>query len=261
MKIACIVFLIALSGSQVSADIKLLEAYFEQQRYEELEHALPSHIMSYPNDPSVLFFRGFFHHNPDSAATYYRRVVYDFPNSKYADYALLRLGQHCYFMNDFATARHHFSRLLRNFSDSEWHDDAQYLYCQCIIAQGKADSAKLFLKAFIQNVQRSPYVDAAILDLESLGGLPLDTLTPPGKNPVEYSIQVASYKDFSDAKNTLLKLSRVFPHVEIGERTLGNTKFYSVLVGSFESKEKAIKYAELYIQPHLTEYKIVEYIR
>ncbi|MBN1561000.1 SPOR domain-containing protein [candidate division KSB1 bacterium] len=261
MKISRITLLLALLGPLLSTDIKVLEDYFEQQRYDELKNALTSYAMSAPNDPSVLFFRGYFHQHADSAATYYRRVVYNFPNSKYADHALLRLGQLAYFNNDFAAARHHFSRLLRNFADSEWRDDAQYLYCQCIMAQGKVDSAKLFLKAFIQNVQRSPYVDAAILDLESLGGLPTEILTPPEKSPVAHSIQVASYKDFSDAKNALFKLSRVFPHVEIGERTLGNTKYYNVLIGSFESREKAMKYAQLYIRPHLSEYKIVEYYR
>ncbi|MBN1464795.1 tetratricopeptide repeat protein [candidate division KSB1 bacterium] len=260
MKIAPFVFLLALGGSLLSVDVRMLESFFEQQRYDELERAISS-LQTLPDDPSLLFFRGYFQSNPDSAVTYYGRVINHFPNSKYADYALLRLGQYSYFDDDFSTARRHLSRLVRHFPDSEWRDDAQYLYCQCIIAQGKVDSAKLFLKAFVQNVQRSPFVDAAILDLESLGGLPLDTLISQKKSSVGYSIQVASYKDFNDAKDVLYKLARVFPHVEIGERTLGNTKYYNVLIGSFESREKASRYAQLYIQPHLTEYKVVEYHR
>lgn len=259
MKAAWFIFFIAVTVS-LWADIKVLDDYFEQERFAELENVLASFVENASNDPSVLFFQGYFHNNPDSATKYYRRVIYDYPQSKYADYALFRLGQFSYFENDYAAARHYFSRLVQNFSSSELRDDAQYLYCQCIIAQGKVDSAKLFLKAFVQNVKRSPFVDAAILDLESLGGLPLDRLEPK-RTSVAYAIQVASYKDFTDAKNALYKLSRVFPHVEIGERTLGNKTYYHVLIGRFESKEKAIKYANLYIEPHLTEFKIIEHTR
>ena len=187
-------------------------------------------------------------------------VITSFPKSAYADYAFFRLGQYFYFKGQYSVARRYFSRVFRNYPESDLKDDSQYLYCQSIIAQGKVDSARLFLKAFVQNTKRSPFVDAAILDLESLGGLPQTSLiqSAPASTNISFAIQVASYKSFDDAKSALHKLSRVFPHVQVGQKTLGNTTYYHLLVGRFDSKAKATEYAKLYIKPHLSEYKVVE---
>ncbi len=243
-----------------ASDIDLLESYFKNEQYDALKKELPRVAREHADDPAVLFFRGYTTNDPDSAAVFYQRVADKYPTSKYADFALYRLGQYYFFIEDYAKARRRFSRLLRGYPSSYLKDDAQYLYCQSVLAQGKTDSAKLFLKAFVQNVRRSPYVDNAILDLESLGGVST-TVSKPKRRPEKktyYSIQVASFKSFESAKNALFKLSKVYPHVEVGERTLGNTDYYLVYLGRFDSREKARQYARLYIEPHLQDYKVVE---
>ncbi len=237
-----------------------LDRAFEAEDFEQLKQLLPSHMSIYPNDPLVLFFQGFVHSDPAQAVSFYKRVVTEYPTSKYADYAVFRIGQFHYFNADYLKARRYFSSLFRKFPYSDLRDDAQYLYCQSILAEGKVDSAKLFLKTFVQNARRSPFVDAAILDVESLGGLAQDELSKPAQKKLtaEYSIQVATYKNLSDADNAMQKLSRVFPHVTTGERTLGNATYYDVLIGKFDTKAKATNYARLYIKPHLNEYKVIE---
>ncbi|MBN1479405.1 SPOR domain-containing protein [candidate division KSB1 bacterium] len=262
MRILAYIFsgIILYVGLTLGIDVAELEKLFDQENYEQLKKALQSSTATSEDDPSILFFRGFLQENPEAAVGDYLRVADEFPNSKYADFSLFRLGQYYYFKANYVEARRFFSRLILNYRQSELRDDAQYLYCQCIMAAGKTDSAKLFLKAFVQNVERSPFVDAAILDLESLGGLPQQSLSQPAlkKKSVVFAIQVASYINRSDAQDAIRKLSHVFPHVRVGERTLGNTLYYLVLIGKFESREKAAAYARLYIAPHLTEYKIVE---
>lgn len=237
-----------------------LDQLFEQEDFDQLAQLLPSHTAAFPNDPHVIFFQGFTHSDPAEAVPFYERVIAEFPASKYADYAMFRLGQFYYFESDYAAARRYYSQLFRRYPNSELRDDAQYLYCQSILAEGKLDSAKLFLKTFVQNAKRSPYVDAAILDLEALGGIAQDELTKPAKEKklTYYAIQVASYKNLNDAKNAMHKLSRVFPHVTVGERSLGSTTYFRVLVGKFDSQAKAEEYARLYIKPHLSEYKVIE---
>ncbi len=250
-----------LTGAMLFAsDIDLLESCFRNEQYDELKKELPLVAKKHADDPAVLFFQGFTTNDPDSAALFYQQVVDKHPDSQYADFALFRLGQYYFFMEDYTKARRRFSRLLRGYPSSYLKDDAQYLYCQCVLAQGKTDSAKLFLKAFVQNVRRSPYVDNAILDLESLGGIST-TVSQPKRQPAKktfYSIQVASFKSFESAKKALFKLSKIYPHVEVGERTLGNTDYYLVYLGRFDSREKARQYARLYIKPHLQDYKVVE---
>ena len=255
-----LLLMFVLNAGIAATSIDELESYFKNERYDQLAHEVrraPAYLV---NDPAFLFFKAFISTTPDSALPLYQRIVDNFPTAKYADQALFRLGQYHYFSQDYAKARHLFSRLLRGYPGSYLKDDAQYLYCQCILAQGKTDSAKVFLKAFVQNVQRSPYVDSAILDLESLGGVST-TMSNTQSQPIQktfYSIHVASFKSFESAKNALHKLSKIYPHVEVGERRLGNTDHYLVYLGRFDTQEKAQQYADLYIEPHLQEYKVVQ---
>ena len=258
-RIAITLIVFIASAYILASDIDMLESYFENEQYDVLRQQVGRLAGKYPNNPTVLFFKGYSSTDPDSALFYYQQVASRFPESKYAANAHYRLGQFYYFVGDYQQARQRFSTLLRSYPSSYLKDDAQYLYCQCIMAQGKTDSAKIFLKAFVQNVRRSPYVNSAILDLESLGGLSTNA-APVSAAPKEkdfYSIRVASFKSFESAKNALFKLSNIYPHVEVSERRLGNTNYYIVYLGRFESRDKARQYAKLYIEPHLQDYEIV----
>ena len=248
------------SAGLYAVSINQLEQYFENEQYEDLRREVRRVSNEIKHDPAVLYFLAFTSNAPDSALSLYQRVAENFPSSKYADQALYRLGQYNFFTGNYTQARHSFARLLRGYSKSYLKDDAQYLYCQCILAQGKEDSAKVFLKAFVQNVRRSPYVDSAILDLESLGGVSITLPTAPAKSQQKdyYSIRVASFSSFESAKNALFKLSKIYPHVEVGELRLGTTDYYLVYLGRFETFDKAQQYAQLYIEPHLQEYKIMQ---
>ena len=251
-------FIILLCAGLFGAANELLEYYFEHEQFDLLKSSVRSLPARQKNNPEVLFYTAFTCSAPDSALLLYERIASKHPSSKYADQALYRLGQYYYFAADYPKSRQYFSKLLHGYPHSFLKDDAQYLYCQCILAQGKSDSAKIFLKAFVQNVRRSPHVDSAILDLESLGGV--STAQPQvsaNTDPkIFFSIHVASFKSFESAKNAMFKLAKVYPHVEVGERRLGNTDYFLVYLGRFDSHEKAQQYATLYIEPHLQDYKI-----
>ncbi len=243
----------------LSSEPAELETLFENQQYDRISSLLPQYKQSHPNHPTVLFLRAFLHTDSDSAIQLYKTVAHTSPQSKYADHALFRLAQFHFAQKNYESARLLFTTLFKVYDTSIYKDDAQYLYCQCILAQGKVDSAKIFLKAFVQNVSRSPFVDSAILDLEHLGGLSRDRLAQNKEPKPEnrYTIQVASFKSKQNAQNAHYRLSRIFSHVELGERVLGNTRYYIVFVGNFSDKQKAERYANLYIKPYLKEYKIV----
>lgn len=234
--------------------VAALDSCFQQKRYQELQNRLPAVAALHPDHPTILFYQAFLHTNADSALALYKKVVTLDPLSPYVDQALFRIGQFYNFNQEYQKSRSYFAALFKRFPHSPLRDDAQYLYCQCILAQGKADSARVFLKAFIQNIDQSAYIDQAILDLESIGGI----AAPNDAGAREYfSIQVAIFRNDEDARNAALKLNRLFSHVEVLQQSPGNSAYRAVLIGKFTSHEKARRYADLYIQPHLKEYKII----
>jgi hypothetical protein len=244
----------ALTMRSAADSIAALDSCFQQQNYQELQVRLPNLAALFPNNPSILFYQAFLQTNADSALTLYKKMVALAPLSPFVDQALFRIGQYYYFSQEYQKARPYFSALFKKYLHSPLRDDAQYLYCQCVFAQGKDDSARVFLKAFIQNSGQSAYIDQAILDLESMGGI---TATNESGERQYYSIQVATFRNDEDARNAALKLGRLFSHVEILDQSPGYSSNRAVLIGKFTSEEKAQRYAELYIQPHQIEYKIV----
>lgn len=261
------IFIFAFFSFSAPSEIEKLQRYFQESQFDKLKNDLPDVATKYPDNPIVLFLQGVLEKNPQMAMQYYRRVLNDYPTFEYADHALFRLGQYSYFEQNYQHAKHHFSRLARHYPESDLKDDAQYLYCQCLLAQGKKDSAKTFLKIFVQNAKRSPFVDLAVLDIERLGGIPLDelhgfTIHKESDHQIfKYTIQVGAFKNLSNAERVINGLDNKFPFVEMGEKTLGNTVYHLVWIGKFKTKNQAREYARNYIAPYIDDYRIVERIQ
>lgn len=256
-----IFFLFLTSLTRAAVDMEMLKGYFAEQRFEELQNTLPEAAAIFPNHPNIAFYQAYLNVHSDSAVAQYKKVLSAKPPSDHLDQALMRLGQYSFSIGEYKRARSYLAALFK-FPRSSLRDDAQYLYCQCVLAEGLLDSARIFLNAFIQNINQSPFIDNAILDLESLGGAVSPAKPSRDENGgFYYTIQIASYKSSAEAENAGLKLNRLFSHVEVVKRTLGGSRYWAVHVGKFKSEEKAERYAELYIKPHLKEYKIVEHSR
>lgn len=224
-----------------------LDSLFLTKNYDELKARLPEAVAHYRGHPAVLFYQAFVESNADTAQMLYKKVIAAAPNTAFAEQALFRLGQYHFSVQEYGKARSFFSALFKKYPQSAWRDDAQYLYCLCVMAQGKTDSARVFLNAFVQKSQ-SPYVDQAVLDLEQLGGS-----TPPVDE--YFTIQIAVFDNREEAQQAVQKLTRVFSHVEILEQP--EPGHLSVTVGRFSSRARAQRYAELYIQPSLPTFKII----
>ena len=224
-----------------------LDSLFLIRNYDELKGRLPQIAAHDRGHPAVLFYQAFLESNADTAQALYKKVIAAAPNTAFAEQALFRLGQYHFSMQQYGKARSFFSALFKKYPQSVWRDDAQYLYCLCVAAQGKTDSARVFLTAFVQKSQ-SPYIDQAVLDLEQLGGA-----MPPVDD--YFTLQIALFDNREEAQQAVQKLAHVFSHVEILEQP--ETSRLAVTVGRFSSRERAQRYAELYIQPSLPTFKII----
>lgn len=240
--------------------IKNLEQLYDNKEFEKLESELKKVDDKYIEHPAIKFFQATVENEPAKAVKIYKELLNSHPESTYADDALCRLGQFYYVEGDFEKARQHFSFLSRNYPNSPLKDDAQYLYCLCIMAQGKIDSAKLFLNTLINKSPRSQFVDLAILDLENLKGIFDNTQEFPKHSQKRYyTIELGRFQNRNNAERVVKELEKKYSFVSIGEKKYNGTLYYLVLLGKFQTEMDAEKFASGFIAHKVNNYKVILY--
>ncbi len=261
----CSIFLLILylvpNSSVAQSQIKKLEELLSQDHLEEIKELLPEVEKQYPDNPTVLYLKGIFEKDATAAFQYFQRVMQKYGDSVYADDSLYRIAQYFYAQDKFILAKKYFSLLARRYSYSPLKDDAQYLFCQCLIAQGEIDSAKIFLNTFIKNAPRSPFVDLAVMDLESFASTMNERMDLRGSTEndiLKYTIQVGAFSSKENAEQFGREFKKAGHTVDIVTKKIGRKKLYAVWVGRFQTKAVAMDYAERLLTKYIRDYKVID---
>jgi len=262
--IVCLSITTLIQAVQSDSDIDLLEEFYTENHLDELEPLLSKAEQFSPNHPTVLYLRGLFEKDAPSALVYFENVYKNHKNSAFADDALFRILQYYYSISDYNKTRAYLSAFFREFTDSSLKEQAQYLYCRTIYAQGKEDSAKIFLRAFIKNVRNSPFVDLAIIDLENpdmWSQARPSELSKDGTvsdSDFRYTIQIGAFTVKKNADRVREKFENDSHYVEIREKDINNRIYYAVWIGRFANRKQAREYAQKNIQKYNIDYKVVK---
>lgn len=263
----CWYSIVSIFVALAQTSIQQFEQYLVDGDWVQVSNHLSAMAQAYSDHPSVLYAKGLMSVDANEAMTFFHQIIQNAPASKFGDEALLRIGQCNYVQKRYDLARKYFSLLARSYQQSPLRDDAQYLMCISILAQGKEDSARIFLKAFIRNTPQSPLVDLAVLDLEHI--LPSSDLKPEGSDnsilPPKlqksyYTIQVGAFIEKKNAENLATSLKKLSYPVEVYEKSKERKKMYVVLVGQFGSIDAAKAAADKNIKRYVEDFRIVERI-
>jgi hypothetical protein len=241
-----------------------LERAWQEDRFEDIQTLLPAAERDYPQNPTVAFFRALMLDDAENAFASYKKVFDSLAESRYADTALFKMAQYQYARERFASARKYFHLLQKRFPQTKWLDDSAYLVGQCYSAEGKADSARLVLAAFIHDYPRSPYCDLAIADLESSTGsenaarLAANSAKPAQDAGPYYAVQVGAFSNPQNARTILAGLEKVGYEGQIVQKQVGSRSFQCVWIGRFADRAAAEDYASRFIVKVTREYSIVK---
>ncbi|NLP10586.1 hypothetical protein GX408_09345, partial [bacterium] len=207
------------------------------------------------------FFSALFERDGDAAYRKYK-AGWNGLSAELMDDALLRLAQYQQIRGEFVRARQTYQTLAQRFPSSPLADDARYQRCQCLLAEGKIDSAKSCLIAFIQENRRSSYVDWAIQDLETAAAEP-STPRPAGKvlSPAlsaAFYIQLGAYRVIANAKQYVKKLQAAGFDAEVVEKKTADAVLFAVWIGPFEDRDTAVDFAKKNVAPFAPEYVVVQ---
>lgn len=226
---ALILLPFSIFGQDIDEAIKFFNMYkFDQARiiFEDIVRK-----NDHPRIAEAYYYLGRLSINPDSALAYYRRVINDYPQSRYTGEAYLEIAKMNFAREDYQNAIVILNELLRNHPDIPFKDQAQFWLGVSYIGVGQKDVGYATLRSLIA---ANPKSDWAVRAASILPGSP----TPEPARDF-YTIQVGSYRNEVNAQKRAAELKAGGYEARIVEaQVLGNT-YFRVWVGQYPTAEEA----------------------
>ena len=172
---------------------------------------------------------------PDSQLYYYRLVIKNYPQSRYADIAYLEMAKNYICRDNYASALTLLLDLKNNYPETKIKDELLlWLGITYIAIDQKEDGFKT-LKELISTYPKSVWSERAREVMANQQPQP----------PKEYfAVQVGSYRNMDNARKYGDTLKAKGYDVNIVEALISGTTYYRVWLGSFPTKEEAREFAK-----------------
>ncbi|HDP98139.1 MAG TPA: outer membrane protein assembly factor BamD [bacterium] len=215
----------------------------------------------YPDSPAPIFLSAFVETDARRANELYQQIVEKYPNSVYAESAMIKIGQFFFMTDSYQLAHQWFNDFLRRFPKSELVSKVQYLCAICSLAEKDRSKAEKEFKALLKQRPAEPYFALAQQELAALSGIPTDITSAtksdfeqnqsdylPGDRSVatseQYAVQVGAFSNQSNAIRLKEALFKEGYSVVIESKFIEGKKIYLVQIGSFANRNDARQLAE-----------------
>ena len=235
-----IVYLILLLSISLGQNIDLYFSLIEQGKIDGVKENLPELISKYPKNPGVLYLKALLTQDGKSAIKQYKKLLKQYPNSKYAPDAAMKIGEYFYARGLYTQA----ATLLKNIPIKYPRfisiQRATNLMVNSFNAIGEADSARyyaLIIKSMFPNI------DTNISSLKKQNK-PLAQVFDFNKKKLDlgpYVIQIGAFGSRENARRLKLQVTQLGHDVTINNVESNGKILYAVRVNRFKSKKQSEK--------------------
>lgn len=244
----------SVAGQDLEAD---LLSWLQQNSFEKLQQHFQLVNRKYPNSEITLFLKAYIETDGERSVQFYQQFVQRFPNSKYADKALLKLAQYYYAVGSYIAAREYFDNLIAQYPNSAAIPLATYSAARCLLAMGYTDSAEKELKEFIKKFPNAPYKILAQQDLAlqreqtqdnnaaqsaAADQNNFDKLIQFSQYQGRFTLQIGAFGNRDNAMKLKESFSRQGYDVSITTKYLSDQLLYLVWLGEFETEDQAQRF-------------------
>ena len=235
IKIVYLIFLLSISLGQ---NIDLYFSLIEQGKIDGVKENLPELISKYPKNPGVLYLKALLTQDGKSAIKQYKKLLKQYPNSKYAPDAAMKIGEYLYARGLYTQAATLLKNIPIKYSRFIGIQRATNLMINSFNAIGEADSARyyaLIIKSMF------PKVDTDISSLKKQNK-PLAQVFDFNKKKLDlgpYVIQIGAFGSRENARRLKLQVTQLGHDVSINNVESNGKILYAVRVNRFKSKKQA----------------------
>lgn len=229
MKKTVFLLLLAMSVSSGFAQSTKVASYLKMVslgKTEEVKGKLPELMAKYPDEPGVKLIQAVVMDDGLKAVEIYKKIVKEYPNSEWADDAQWRVVQFYAIIGDTTIANAELEKFRRNYPNSEFLAPATDAV-KISIADAKHNYAK---------AAKKPEV-AAKTDKKSSDKVEKSVKEEPEK----YGLQVGLYSTKSAAESEKKRFTAMKLRTDIKEKKIDDEVKFSVVIGDYSTKEAAEK--------------------
>ena len=237
IKIVYLIFLLSISLGQ---NIDLYFSLIEQGKIDGVKENLPELISKYPKNPGVLYLKALLTQDGKSAIKQYKKLLKQYPNSKYAPDAAMKIGEYLYARGLYTQAATLLKNIPIKYSRFIGIQRATNLMINSFNAIGEADSARyyaLIIKSMFPNI------DTNISSLKKKNE-PLAQVFDFNKKKLDlgpYVIQIGAFGSRENARRLKLQVNQLGHDVSINNVESNGKALYAVRVNRYKSKKQAEK--------------------
>ena len=217
-------------------NIEMYLSLIDQGQIEGVKEQLPALISKYPNNPDILFLAGVLSMDGNKSYNIYKELLENFPDSKYAPDAAVKIGEYYYSLGLYSQAGTQLSKIPRIYSNYPDIERVAELMVSSFKAIGEEDSAKYYssiYKSMFPNLQLDKFDDVNKFQSK------VRKKERGVKKP--YIIQVGAFGNISNAERMRLQISQIGYDVEISEVQINGRGLHAVRVVRYETKSEAEK--------------------
>ena len=235
-----IVYLLLLLSISLGQNIDLYFSLIEQGKIDGVKENLPELISKYPKNPGVLYLKALLTQDGKSAIKQYKKLLKQYPNSKYAPDAAMKIGEYLYARGLYTQAATLLKNIPIKYSRFIGIQRATNLMINSFNAIGEADSARyyaLIIKSMF------PKIDTDISSLKKQNK-PLAQVFDFNKKKLDlgpYVIQIGAFGSRENARRLKLQVIQLGHDVSINNVESNGKILYAVRVNRFKSKKQAEK--------------------
>ena len=235
IKIVYLIFLLSISLGQ---NIDLYFSLIEQGKIDGVKENLPELISKYPKNPGVLYLKALLTQDGKSAIKQYKKLLKQYPNSKYAPDAAMKIGEYLYARGLYTQAATLLKNIPIKYPRFIGIQRATNLMINSFNAIGEADSARyyaLIIKSMF------PKIDTDISSLKKQNK-PLAQVFDFNKKKLDlgpYVIQIGAFGSRENARRLKLQVTQLGHDVTINNVESNGKTLYAVRVNRFKSKKQA----------------------
>ena len=233
-----IVYLILLLSISLGQNIDLYFSLIEQGKIDGVKENLPELISKYPKNPGVLYLKALLTQDGKSAIKQYKKLLKQYPNSKYAPDAAMKIGEYLYARGLYTQAATLLKNIPIKYPRFIGIQRATNLMINSFNAIGEADSARyyaLIIKSMF------PKIDTDISSLKKQNK-PLAQVFDFNKKKLDlgpYVIQIGAFGSRENARRLKLQVTQLGHDVSINNVESNGKILYAVRVNRFKSKKQA----------------------
>ena len=237
IKIVYLIFLLSISLGQ---NIDLYFSLIEQGKIDGVKENLPELISKYPKNPGVLYLKALLTQDGKSAIKQYKELLKQYPNSKYAPDAAMKIGEYLYARGLYTQAATLLKNIPIKYPRFIGIQRATNLMVNSFNAIGEADSARyyaLIIKSMFPNI------DTNISSLKKQNK-PLAQVFDFNKKKLDlgpYVVQIGAFGNRENARRLKLQVTQLGHDVSINNVESNGKILYAVRVNRFKSKKQSEK--------------------